>query len=60
VAAAVALAAIEGMVASSTGSDILACLPLGKGPEDEAALKQAEACIAKLRFDPFANEQGRP
>ena len=58
-AAAVALAATEGMVASSTGADILSCLPLGKGSDDEAALKQAEACIAKLRFDPFANEQGR-
>jgi hypothetical protein len=54
----VALTAVESMVASPTGADILNCLPLGRGSDDDDALKQAEACIAKLRFDPFANEQG--
>lgn len=56
VAAAVALSAVENMVASSTGEDILSCLPLDKGADDSAALQKAENCIAKLRYDPFAAE----
>ena len=44
------------MVASSTGNDVLSCLPLDKGADDSSALKQAEACIAKTRYDPFAAE----
>lgn len=56
VAASVALTAVEGMVATTTGEDILKCLPLGKGAEDPKALQQAENCIARLRYDPFADE----
>ena len=55
-AAAVALSASESMVASSTGTDVLSCLPLDKGTDDLSALRQAEACIAKTRYDPFAAE----
>ena len=54
VAAAVALSASESMVASSTGTDILSCLPLDKAAGDLSALRQAEMCIAKTRYDPFA------
>lgn len=60
VAAAVALAAAEDMVASSVGSDIMSCLPLDKSVEDTTALRQAEACIAKLQYDPFVNEPSYP
>lgn len=59
VAAAVALVATESMVARSTGADTLSCL-LGKRPEEKSALKQAEECIAQLRYDPFASEQVTP
>ena len=60
VAAAVALTAAQDMVASASGSDVLSCLPLGKGAHNAAALKLAEGCIAKLRYDPFASEAVSP
>ena len=56
VAAAVALSAVEGMVASSTGRDILNCLPLDTGADDPEAIRQAETCIARMRYDPFSAE----
>lgn len=60
VAAAVAMTAAESMVAKRTSDDVLECLPLGKSAEDPAALKQAEGCIAKLRYDAFAEDQPTP
>lgn len=60
VAAAVALSASESMVASSTGTDVLSCLPLDKAADDPSALRQAEECIGRIRYDPFAAEVTLP
>lgn len=60
VAAAVALTAVESMVAKPTGADRLSCLLHEKRADDPSALKRAETCIAKLRYDAFQNEQLTP
>lgn len=60
VAAAVATVAIESMVARQTGVDKLNCLLPGKKPGEPGALKEAEDCIAQLRYDPFALDQVTP
>lgn len=60
VAAAVALTAAEAMVAKPTGTDVLNRLPLGKGPDDPAALKAAEKRIAELRYDALQYDKPLP
>lgn len=60
VAAAVALTAVEAMVAIPTGADVLNRLPLGRGAEDPAVLKEAEKRIAELRYDALQYDQPKP
>ena len=54
VAGAVALSAAENMVA--TAGQIVACLPNDKDASSSNAVSKAEACIAKLRYDPLSGE----
>lgn len=54
VAGAVALSAAENMIATS--GQVIGCLPTEKDPSKASAVSKAEACIAKLRYDPFSAE----